>query len=98
MNFNPLFLPRARNELIEAWEWYEDKQTGLGDKFKKAIFETINHIVSNPAHYPLKRRPYREALVDVFPYVIIYRVISKDKIIVIQSVFHASRNPKSKYK
>ena len=98
MNFTPLFLPRARNELIEAWEWYEDKQTGLGDKFKKEVFAVIDHITAYPAHYPLKKKPYREALIDVFPYVIIYRALSKEKVIVIQSVFHARRNPRNKYK
>lgn len=26
---------RARYEMLEAWEWYENKQEGLGDRFIK---------------------------------------------------------------
>jgi hypothetical protein len=33
MNFKVEFLPRARRELLEAWDWYDDKWNGLGDRF-----------------------------------------------------------------
>jgi hypothetical protein len=26
-------LPRARKELLEAWNWYDDRWSGLGDRF-----------------------------------------------------------------
>lgn len=34
MNYRIEYLQKARTELIEAWKWYEDKQPGLGDKFR----------------------------------------------------------------
>jgi len=31
MSYSIIFLRRAQKELLEAWEWYEGKQEGLGD-------------------------------------------------------------------
>ena len=98
MSFKPVLLDRARHELIEAWEWYEDKQTGLGDKFTKEVYDSINHIANHPKHFPERKRPYRESVVKIFPYVIIYRILEKEKLIAISSIFHTSRNPRKKYK
>jgi len=98
MNFKVVLLPRDRRELLEGWVWYEDKQKGLGDKFKKEVYDTINHILSYPEHYPLKTRIYREAVEMIFPYIVIYRVLKKEKMIVVLSIFNAGRNPKEKYK
>jgi plasmid stabilization system protein ParE len=98
VSFSPVILSRARQELLESWEWYEDKQLGLGDKFSKEILDTIRDIALHPEYYPQRKRPYREAVTHTFPYVIIYRILKKEKLVVISSVFHTSRNPKRKYK
>ena len=65
MSFKPVLLSRARLELIEAWEWYEDKQIGLGDKFENEVYNTIDYIVHHPEHYPTRKRSYREAGVEI---------------------------------
>ena len=98
MSFAVVLLPRARQDLLEAWDWYEDKQIGLGDRFKDELYDTLHHIESHPEHYPVRKRSYREALVNIFPYLIIYRILKKDKLVVVSSIFHTSRNPRKKYK
>jgi len=98
MSFKPILLARAKEDLLEGWRWYEDKQLGLGDKFKKEVSDAINQIRLHPEHYPQKKRPYREAVVKIFPYVIIYRILKKEELIVVSSVFHTSQNPRKKYK
>jgi hypothetical protein len=42
MSFTPILSERAQLELLEAWKWYEDKQTGLGDKFKKELYGKLS--------------------------------------------------------
>jgi plasmid stabilization system protein ParE len=79
-------------------EWYEEKQPGLGRKFENEIFELIDYISRFPEHYARKRGNYREAVLRLFPYLIIYRIIRKEKLIVISSIFHSSRNPRIKYR
>ncbi|MCW3126353.1 MAG: Plasmid stabilization system protein [Bacteroidetes bacterium] len=98
MSFSFLFSSRAGRELADAWEWYETRQTGLGYELRQVIEDTIIRIQSNPVQFPQKRKPYREAKVDRFPYLIIYRTEKKNKLILILSVFHTSRNPRRKYR
>ncbi len=98
MSFSVILLSRARNELLEAWEWYEDKQPGLGDRFKEEVYKVLHNIGKHPAHYQQRRRNYREALTDIFPYLIIYKVLKKEKLVVVSSIFHTSRHPGKKYK
>ena len=86
-------LPKAQREILAAWEWYEDKQIGLGDHFKDAIADKINLIVRNPLHYPLKGE-LREAQISGYPFLLIYKIF-RDQIIIV-SVFHTSRHPRKK--
>jgi plasmid stabilization system protein ParE len=92
-----LQLHKAQIEILEAWEWYEDQQPGLGDRFKQEVAKKINAIVENPFHFPAKGK-YREAHTDVFPYLIIFKFDQNKKMISIVSVFHTSRHPKRKYR
>lgn len=88
---------RARYEILEAWEWYEDRQEGLGDRFINQINLKIEQVIQTPERYPEKKRSFREAKIDVFPYLLIYRIAKRKKVIIIISVFHMSRNPRIKY-
>jgi plasmid stabilization system protein ParE len=90
-----LQLPKAQKEILDAWEWYEERRIGLGDLFKDEVAKKIRDVVENPLHYQLKGR-YREAQTDVFPYLIVFRFDKKADIIFIVSVFHMKRNPKKK--
>ncbi|MEJ7680595.1 MAG: type II toxin-antitoxin system RelE/ParE family toxin [Segetibacter sp.] len=98
MTYNIIFVTKAKLELLESWEWYEDRQVGLGERFKEEVYKAIQQIERNPKRYPIRKKPYYEKLVDVFPYLVIYRIEKREKIIVIVSIFHAKRNPRRKYK
>ena len=98
MIYTNIFLLRAINELFDAWEWYEDRQIGLGDHFKTDIYKLINNIQQHPERYPNKKENYHESRLKSFPYLIIYRINKKQKKITITSIFHTSLNPSNKYK
>jgi plasmid stabilization system protein ParE len=98
MIYNIELLLRARVELLEAWEWYEDKQVGLGDRFKEQVFKSIVTIEKYPERYPERTKNYREASVKIFPYFLIYRIRKRKKLIAVVSVFHTRRNPRKKYR
>jgi plasmid stabilization system protein ParE len=87
---------KSRSELFEAWAWYEEKQAGLGNQFEKGIFYKIDQIQIDPLHYPLKGR-YYQAVVDVFPFVIVYKIRPERNHIIITSIFHTKRHPRKKY-
>ncbi|MGC4037398.1 MAG: type II toxin-antitoxin system RelE/ParE family toxin [Chitinophagaceae bacterium] len=98
MIYSTEFLSKARNELLAAWEWYEERQPGLGDKFKEEVYRCVRVMEKNPKRYPERKKTYREAGVKIFPYLVIYRIHERKKIIAIVSVFHTRRNPKKKYR
>jgi plasmid stabilization system protein ParE len=98
MNFEIVFSEKAQQEILQATQWYEEKQKGLGTRFSTILFSQLNVIRTNPIAYTERRKNYREAKVPQFPYLIVFRIGMKRKIILITSVFHTSRSAKSKYK
>jgi plasmid stabilization system protein ParE len=95
--FTAIFSSRAQKEIIQAWEWYEERQRGLGDRFVKEITDRIRKIEQAPERYPTRFRSYKETPVPVFPFLIIYRLNKRKKIVRVVSVFHTSLNPKKRY-
>ncbi|WP_376717551.1 type II toxin-antitoxin system RelE/ParE family toxin [Mucilaginibacter terrae] len=87
-----MFLPKALQELADAWECYEDRQAGLGDRFELHVLKKVNTILRNPEHYERKKNQYREARVDTFPYLIIYKIDKEKYQVLVISVFHTSRS------
>ena len=98
MRYTSVFSETALNELSEFWLWYEYKVFGLGDRFKEAVFNKLNEIEIDPTKELQRKYPYREAIVKVFPYLIVYRIDEENKQIFIQSIFHTRRNPRKKYR
>ena len=96
MKFYLQLTPKAKNEFLEAYDWYEKQKHGLGDTFKKDIYNFISIILENPKHYPIKDKQLREIVLKKFPFVIIYRIDKHTNTIYIASIFHTKRNPKLK--
>ena len=86
----------ANLEIIEAYLYYEEKRTGLGEEFLEHLDTYFDRIKTSPKHFPQKRKPYREAFIKRFPFLVIYE-ITKGKIIV-YSVFNTWQNPEKKKK
>jgi plasmid stabilization system protein ParE len=85
--------PEAKEELTDAYRWYEARMTGLGSEFLLCIDAVLQSITRNPELYTPVHRLVRRALSRRFPYEIFF-IEDNDRIVVL-SVFHASRNPKS---
>lgn len=94
--FTYTLLPKAYEELLNAWEWYEEKQTGLGDRFREEVGRTIQYILDNPYYFQLRHKNYREATTQVFPFLLVYVIDENKKLVIITAIFHCSRNPKQK--
>ncbi len=86
----------ASLEISEAYRYYEDLKIGLGEDFIEHLEEYFSRILEFPEHFPQKYKPYREAFVRRFPYLIIYE-IEVEKII-IYSVFNTYQNPNKRKK
>lgn len=96
MSHSLIIRERAVSEIEKAFEYYEMQKSGLGDRYLATLHANLEYIVNHPKHVKVVRKSFRQALMDVFPFVIIYKI--DKKYIVVFSVFHTSRNPKQKYK
>ncbi|NLJ00848.1 MAG: type II toxin-antitoxin system RelE/ParE family toxin [Bacteroidales bacterium] len=94
MVYRLIIKPRAENDLAEAITWYESRKSGLGKLFLDQVEKYLNYIRRNPFQYPSKRRPYREAFIKMFPYLIIYEVVENE--VIVYSVFNTYRDPRDK--
>lgn len=88
----------ALEELNEAYNWYEDRANGLGKRLMNKVDKRISEITLHPNRYSKKKGNSRSTSIEIFPYIIIYEVIEKEKTIFISYIHHAKRNPKNLYK
>ncbi|HRO40099.1 MAG TPA: type II toxin-antitoxin system RelE/ParE family toxin [Flavobacteriales bacterium] len=82
---------RAIHETQDAYDWYEARSKGTGERFIAELDEHIAFMQKRPKGYPLWRYRFRKVTMLVFPYKIIYRV--EGERIIIFSVFHNKRDP-----
>jgi plasmid stabilization system protein ParE len=99
MSYSCRFHPFTKQDYDEAYAWYEDKQKGLGERFLTTVRKKIEEIVLNPEVYGSKgNKKFREAEVDVFPYLLVYKINKRKKEIYISSVHHVKKHPRRKYR
>jgi plasmid stabilization system protein ParE len=86
-----VFTQAARDELMEAQDWYEGEATVQGRRFRQAIDALVERLSDNPRQFAVVFRNVRRALLRRFPYSLFF-VVEDDALIVI-ACFHASRDP-----
>ena len=89
MKYKLLVKAEAIQDMTEAFEWYENKRTGLGVEFLDEAEACYNRITQNPEHYQSHRNQHI-AIMHRFSYKIVYEV--EEEIIVVYGVYHDKRN------
>jgi len=88
---NVEFLAAAETELDQAYQWYEQQQSGLGKQFLSEFDAAIRRITAFPKSYVLIDTDIRRCLIKRFPYAVLYG-IDRQSIIVV-AVAHLHRKP-----
>jgi ParE toxin of type II toxin-antitoxin system, parDE len=70
--------PDAADELGESYHWYEERSEGLGVRFIGFVNKRLNEIADHPERYAKSKSAFREVMIDVFPYTIIYEILKKE--------------------
>lgn len=87
-----LYHPEAEREFRESTRYYENEQSGLGDRFFAQIQTALNRIQHNPLTGFLSERGTRTYRVPGgFPYGIVFR--EREHQVQIIAVYHFSRRP-----
>jgi plasmid stabilization system protein ParE len=74
MTWPAVYLPEARDDIDEAYSYYESPSAGLGSRFIAALQDQIARIQGNPSSYAVVHHDVRASSVRRFPYVVYYRV------------------------
>lgn len=99
MKYKLEFHPDITADYAEAYEWYEGERKGLGEDFFDSVRNKLEQIAEHPLLFGERsRKGYREAKVKTFPYLIIYKVYVRKKVIFINSIHHTSKHPVKKYR
>jgi ParE toxin of type II toxin-antitoxin system, parDE len=83
------FRPEVANDIIEAFDYYESKRTGLGAEFLQEYQRALEIVVERPFSIAIARHGYRPCQLKRFPYLIHYDVT--DNVVLIVALLAACR-------
>lgn len=84
-------LAPAQAELEEAFDFYEDRRSGLGDELTADFESAVAKILRNPTIGRRLARDVRRWSFHQFPYALIYQI--RHDLILIIAVAHFRRKP-----
>ena len=90
-SFSLVIKEEARNEILDAYYWYESRLNGLGKRFVETLDYSFERITSFPFSFPKKHKEMRQAIVSQFPFVIVFEIEENE--IIVYAVFNTKRNP-----
>ncbi len=92
MSYQLAVRPQVTVDLAKAAAWYDDRESGLGDDFFRAIRDGIETILLDPLLPSIRdrARQIRWVFPRRFPYRIVDRVSGET--IVVLAVLHAARH------
>lgn len=85
MTFQIIIREEADADSSEAYDYYEEQKSGLGDEFLMELIKRYDNLVHHPLHYSFiegqEEKILRDLAVDRFPYVIIFEVSAEEVIV-----------------
>ncbi|MBI4659422.1 MAG: type II toxin-antitoxin system RelE/ParE family toxin [Verrucomicrobia bacterium] len=84
-------LPQAADEFDDATGYYEDRQAGLGRRFRDEVDRHIRWIVKNTDVPRLRPGGYRRVNLKAFPYYVAY--LQTAETVWILAIAHGHRDP-----
>jgi toxin ParE1/3/4 len=100
MAFTVIVKQGATQDAVEAYNYYETKQPGLGEKFIKALIKRYRELANNPTFYSyIAEDPsmiFRDIRLEKFPYLIIYEVQGNE--VIVHAIHNTHRHPPNKLK
>jgi hypothetical protein len=85
----------AKTGVLEAFDYYEEKQEGLGIRFLDCWEKQIEVIKREPLLFQKKYKDFRQALIKPYPYHIIFEL--DENIITVYKVIYAGRSSQKRY-
>lgn len=94
MEYTVKLLKEAEDDLSSAYEWYEERQKGLGKRLRREVGAYLKRIGRNPYLFQVRfAEIFRFAPLKVFPYLIVYKVKEDSNEVIVNAIFACNRNP-----
>jgi hypothetical protein len=87
-----VFLPAPRIEMLEARNWYAERDPALGYGFFYEIERVTLRISVAPRQFPIVFEDVHRARCRRFPYALFFRLV--DETAYVMACFHSSRDPR----
>jgi plasmid stabilization system protein ParE len=85
------FLPGARRDFDESFDWYAERSAIAAGRFSTAIDAALKRIAANPEWFAFIDSRHQECLVRRFPFRVVFRNERERTLVV--AVAHAKRHP-----
>jgi plasmid stabilization system protein ParE len=92
MAYKLIIKPLAERDITETYQWYNEKQAGLGDDFLNELERSLDFIKANPNQYQIRYKEVRMTKVRRFPICLHYTLT--EHLIFVHAVLSTSRNPR----
>lgn len=93
MRYELVVRPEAELDILEAHNWYENEEGGLGNDFLSATKEAIDRAVKSPLSFQTVLGISRRVVLKRFPYSLFFTVI--DNVITLTACVHHKRHPRT---
>jgi toxin ParE1/3/4 len=81
----------AEQEFLEAIEYYEESELGLGLRFSEEVYSTIKRICEFPQAWERMDSNTRRCLTNKFPFGVLYRISNNE--ILVMAIMNLHRLP-----
>jgi|ERR1043165_1847755 plasmid stabilization system protein ParE len=94
MSFQVVIEQKAEQEFIEAVNFYDGRQPGVGQRFARDLLDFFEVVCKSPERYRLVSRLTRQArLPKPWPYSVFFVINEEKSQVIIGALWHDSRNP-----
>jgi hypothetical protein len=92
MGFEIVVLNRAYGEIDEALEFYSNVSDQISKKFMFDLQRCWKSLEKNP-FFEMRHKDFRVVHLKKFPFIVVFTIDEKRKLVRIYSVFHTSQDP-----
>jgi len=92
MHYPLIFHTEVETDISDAYNWYENKQAGLGERLLSELAAGYQKLAIQPELFSKAAGNYRKLTLSHFPYSIIYEIVAAR--VFVYAVFHTRRNPR----
>lgn len=91
MIYSVRFTPELEDDLIDAFNWYENKTIGLGARFLDVFYDHIGLLRRTPLTFPTVYLHFHRSLLRQFSFTCYF--LMADDAVIVYGLFHSSRHP-----